>query len=319
MSDFEVIAGILRLFWVRVRLFRGGEAGGSGDFDGGRCAISGGTDNLFETARTNVAGSVEAGDDGGVGEMPGKRVGDGDDIAGRIEEGRIGEEAVGERVKKIGRREFANEDKNVVESVEEFWGGVSILKDFNIVSFAGFVETLEEIGVGFKVGMRDDGEVLGKAGEVERLLDGGIRAADYGDVLPFYEVTIAKSAVGYRRTRGETEFFRGGAGRDEDFFRQDRSVVNRKLETISVTPKFLAFAIDDFGTSLGGLTTHLLSEVGAEAGETGIIREVGDLSKSAADAGTLEDLSLDAGASGVKGGGEGGRTAADDSEVKISC
>lgn len=304
---------------MRVRLFRGGEAGGSGDFDGGSCAIGGGTDDLFEAARTNVAGSVEAGDDGGVGEMPGKRVGDGDDIAGRIKEGRIGEKAIGERVEKIGRREFANENKNVVGFIEELGGGVSILKDSNIVGFAGFVEALEEIGVGLEVGMRDDSEVLGEAGEVERLLDGGIRAADYGDVLPFYKVAIAKGAVGYRWTRDEAEFFRGGAGRDEDFFRQDRSVVNRKLETISVAPKFLTFAIDDFGTSLDGLTTHLFSEVGAEAGETGIIREVGDLSKSATDAGAFEDLSLDAGASGVKGGGEGGRTAADDSEVKISC
>jgi len=304
---------------VRVRLFRGGEAGGSGDFDGGSSTVGSGTDDLFEAAGTDVTGGIEAGDDSGMGEMPGERVGDGDDIAGRIEEGRIGEEAVGERVEKIGRREFANENKNMVEFIEELGGGVSILKDFNIVGFAGFVEALEEIGVGLEARMRDDGEVLGEAGEIERLLDGGICAADYGDVLPFYEVAIAKGAIGYRWTRGEAEFFRGGAGRDEDFFRQDRSVVNRKLETISVAPKFLTFAIDDFGTSLDGLTTHLLSEVGAEAGETGIIREVGDLSKSAADAGTLEDLSLDASASGIKSGGESGRTAADDSEVKISC
>ncbi len=158
---------------------------------------------MFQAAGTNIAGGVEAGDDGGVGgdivddgimgsfgEARGRTCGGrrvSQDVAGGVEErvtaSWVREEAIGEGAEEGGRRALADEDKNIVESIKKVGGGLGVFEDFDVMSFLDGFETALEVEVGLEVGVGDDGEIFDEVGEIEGFLNSGIGAADDSDVF----------------------------------------------------------------------------------------------------------------------------------------
>ena len=78
--------------------------------------------------------------------------------------------------------------------------------------------------------MSDEGEGLDQGGEAEGFLNGGVAAADYGDVLTFGEVGVAEGAIGDRGGEGEGERARFGAGGEQDGAGADGFAVNGEFK-----------------------------------------------------------------------------------------
>ena len=290
-----------------------------GDFHGGGSAIAGGGDDLTDGARAEVAGDVEAWDEGLVGRGGGgggrriggrgiNRVGNstgsvngggsGADIAGGVVKIRGGG---GEGGDAGGGGAFADKNKHAVKGIEELGSGLEMLADGDVGQGA---ELGLEMGLGLEGGVGDEGEGLDKGGEAKGFLDGGVAAADDGDVLALGEVGVAEGAIGNGDGEGEGERAGFGAGGKEDGASADRFAVDGEFEEGGGGGGLKgaddgALAIIDGSTGGFGLVSHGGGEVAAWAGVAWVVADLGDFEEGATNVGALENGDAVAGAGGV--------------------
>ncbi len=174
------------------------------------------------------------------------------------------------------------------------------------------------------VGAVDERDFGGEAGEEERLLHGGVAAADDGDLLAGGEEAVACGAgadavADERLLAGQAEPAGAGAGGDDERAGVDGLLAGAEVEDVGVLREVGG---DELGhlelrAEADGLLLHVLDELGAldalgPAGEVFDQRGDGEL---AAGLVALEDERLEVGARGVDGGGEAGAAGAEDDGV----
>lgn len=310
-----------------------GGAEGLGDFNCGGGAVTGGGDYLAEGVGAQVARDVEAGDGGLVGGAVVTA-----DVTGGVIEVRGGGGKVGDAGSSGA---LANKNKHAGEGIEQVGGGFKMFADGDTPQGA---ELGDEVRFGLEGGMGDEGEGLDQGGEAEGFLNGGVTAADYGDVLTLGEVGVTEGAIGDGDGEGEGERARFGAGGEQNGAGADGFAVNGEFKAGGGGVRNRVggsgglsrgvirgggggigrwfkgadggtFAVGDGGAGGFGLAAHGGGEVATGAGEAGIVTDLGDFAEGATDVGALKNANAETGAGGIEGGGEGGGTAADNGEV----
>ena len=174
---------------------------------------------MAEGVGAQVARDVEAGDGGLVGGAVAAA-----DVAGGVIEIGGGGGKVGDAG---GGGALADKNKDAGEGIEQVGGGFKVFADGDIGQGA---ELGDEMGFSLEGGMSDEGEGLDQGGEAERFLNGGVAAADYGDVLALGEVGVAEGTIGDGGGEGEGERARFGAGGEQNGAGADRFAVNGELK-----------------------------------------------------------------------------------------
>ena len=160
-------------------------------------------------------------------------------------------------------------------------------------------------------------------GEVERLLDRGIAAADDDDILVAEEEAVAgrtgRNAEAAEMLLGrDAEPFRLRAGRD------DERIAGVDLAAVAGEPERPLREIDrrdvvgdELRADMFGLRAHLLHQPRAldRRGEARIILDVGRDHELAAGLKTRDQHGFEHGAGRINGGGIAGRAGADDDEL----
>ena len=165
----------------------------------------------------------------------------------------------------------------------------------------------------------------GEVGEIERLLDGGVAAADHDDLLAAEEEAVAGRAgrdaeALELRLRGQAEPLRLGAGGDDQRVaaigvagvagEAERALAEVDLDDV---------VGDHAGADMLGLEAHLLHQPGAldDVGEARIVLDVGRDHQLAAGLEAGDQHRLEHGARGVDRGRVAGGSRADDDELGV--
>src|SRR5581483_10140385 len=178
----------------------------------------------------------------------------------------------------------------------------------------------------------DDGDLGGVLGEVRGLLHRRVAAADDEDVLVAKEEAVARGARGDAVAlelllRRDVEPLGHRAGGDDQRVAGDGYVLDTgdgdgELPLLQID--LLDVALHEPGTEALGLRAKRLHQIGPEdpLGEAGIVLHVGGVdqlpARRTAALKPFDDQRRDGGARGVDGGGEPGRTRADDGDAFVS-
>ncbi len=168
--------------------------------------------------------------------------------------------------------------------------------------------------------------LAGDIGEIERLFDRGIAAADHDHLLAAVEEAVAggagRHAVAQKAVLGgQPEIARLGAGGD------DQGVGGVFGMAVAFEPERAALEIgrddvvvDHLGADMLGLEPHLLHQPRAldHVGEAGIVLDVGGGGHLAAGVDALDKERLHHGARGVDARGVAGGARADDDQFGVA-
>ena len=170
----------------------------------------------------------------------------------------------------------------------------------------------------------DDRHGAGELGQEGRLLDGGVAAADDGDVLVAEEEAVAGRApgdavAGQLLLAGQAELAVGRAHREDDRAGavDGALAVGDGLDLAGQVDRGDVVG-DELGAEALGLGAHVVHEVGAHDAvrEAGEVLDLGRVHQRAAGGhGALEDEGREVRARGVDGGGVARGAGADDDDV----
>jgi hypothetical protein len=169
------------------------------------------------------------------------------------------------------------------------------------------------------------GHLLRDVGEVERLLDGSVAAADDGDVLALVEEAVAggaggDAAAGEGLLGGQAEILRGGAGGDDQRVAGIAAAVADQRERLLRQRRRVDVVEDDLGVEALGVLLEARHQVGAlhAVGVGRPVVHVGGGHQLAALGQAGDEQRLQVGAGGVDGGGVAGRAGAEDDEAGVA-
>jgi hypothetical protein len=160
-----------------------------------------------------------------------------------------------------------------------------------------------------RVAAMDHGHLVGEIGEEQRLLDGGVAAADHHDFLALVEKPVAGGAGGNAVAAesllgGKPQPARLGAGGDDQGVRHigiagiagDAERPPAEIDGIDVVG-------DELGAHMGGLLLHLFHQPGAldDIGKARIVFDIGGDRELAARLDSLDQDWLQHGARGIDG------------------
>ena len=172
----------------------------------------------------------------------------------------------------------------------------------------------------------DDGHLAREVGEEQRLLDGGVAAADHDHFLVAVEEAVAggagRDAEALELLLGrQAEPARLRAGRDDQRVGGvDRAAVADAARTgggRSSTSAMMSLTM--LGADMLGLRLHLLHQPGAldDVGKAGIVLDIGGDGELAAGLQALDDDRLEHGARGIDRRRVAGRARADDDDLGV--
>ena len=170
-----------------------------------------------------------------------------------------------------------------------------------------------------------DGDLVGEVGEEQRLLDGGVAAADHQHFLAAIEKAVAGGAGGYAIAaefllRRQIEPARLGAGRENKAIGKiDVAGIAFDTERAASELDLVHMVGDDFGADMLGLLLHLLHQPGPldDVGEARIVLDVGGDGELAARLHALDQDRIEHGARAIDRRRIAGGAGPDDHELGV--